>query len=75
MAQWGLVYSNQSGHEWQSVLTAAGKLREEDCLWEQGKDTLDLTRHADGEVIDEITLSWSKARMGSFFVFNFLIEV
>lgn len=51
MAQWGLVYSNQSGHEWQSVLTAAGKLREEDCLWEQGKDTLDLTRHADGEVM------------------------
>ena len=63
-AQLVIVYSNQSGHEWRAALTAVGKLREEACLCEQGKDSLDLTRHAEYEVMKSLSLG-GKARMGS----------
>lgn len=57
-------YSNQSGQERQAALTAIGKLTEEAGLWEQGKDCLDLTRHAECKVIKSPSLG-GKAR-GSF---------
>ena len=57
-------YSNQSGQAWQAALTAIGKLTEEACLWEQGKDGLDLTRYAECKVMKSPSLG-GKAR-GSF---------
>lgn len=47
-------YHKQSGPEWQAALSAVGKLREEACLCEQGKDH--LTRRAKYEVMKSPSL-------------------
>ena len=46
----------QSGPECQAALSAVGKLKEEACLCEQGKDHLNLTRRAKYEVMKSPSL-------------------